>query len=218
MTISEIIEGVKNLREGGKNEVSYQLDPTRKLEISVIDYTDEDKTLCFAYIRVNPENNSTWIVEHEMESAYDASDDDIEDAILSVVPREYLDFDKNTMFVYQYRDASNYKKQSSVVVKGELSFDQIDRIMSACEYDGETYRFIAGQVGLPENRFEKITEDDHCWFELEEIHVSSFKVNYTDVTAEGVYKAFLEAGRDGWNDVFYAPVPDYDEEEEDIWA
>src|SRR5699024_10207670 len=69
----------------------------------------------------------------------------------------------NTRITYLYRDASNWKKYNEVVVSGTFTADQVSEIVG-CLNDGEY--FIPKQVGFPEIRFEKITEDDHCWFEL----------------------------------------------------
>lgn len=71
---------------------------------------------------------------------------------------------RNTRINYLYRDGSNYKIWTSVVVRGRLSQQDCAQIISCCE-DG-TY-FIPYQVGLPENRFETVTDDDHVWFELD---------------------------------------------------
>ena len=69
----------------------------------------------------------------------------------------------NTKISYLYRDASNYKVYNDAVVRGEAAKEQAKEIFS-CLQDGEY--FIPGQVGLPESRFDDITEDDHAWFEL----------------------------------------------------
>ena len=69
----------------------------------------------------------------------------------------------NTRISYLYRDASNYKQHNEVVVAGKFTSEQIDTIIR-CLSDGEY--FIPKQVSLPEKRFDEVTEDDHCWFEL----------------------------------------------------
>ena len=70
---------------------------------------------------------------------------------------------KNTKINYLYRDASNYKVSNMAIINGLLSQEDIQEIVS-CLYDGDW--FIPSLVGLPENRFEKWTVDDHPWFEL----------------------------------------------------
>lgn len=70
----------------------------------------------------------------------------------------------NTKIHYLYRDADNYKVHNSCVIKGVLTPEQINVILSCC--DAGEY-FIPNQVGLPERKFEKIDPQvDHCWFEL----------------------------------------------------
>lgn len=69
----------------------------------------------------------------------------------------------NTKITYLYRDAANWKKLNIAVVSGVITEPQKDIIMSHL-YEGEY--FIPRQVGLPELRFSKITDLDHCWFEL----------------------------------------------------
>lgn len=69
----------------------------------------------------------------------------------------------NTRINYLYRDGSNYKAGNTVIFRGEITEAQKKQILSCCD-EGEL--FIPGQVGMPENRFEDITEDDHPWFEL----------------------------------------------------
>ena len=80
----------------------------------------------------------------------------------------------NTRIEYLYRDGSNYKMLNEVVVVGTLTEDQITEILDCCEA-GEY--FIPIQVKLPEVRFGKITEDDHCWFEIA-------KYSFTETNAE----------------------------------
>lgn len=69
----------------------------------------------------------------------------------------------NTRIDYLYRDASNYKVFNSEVVSGVFSSADIQE-MKTCLSDGEF--FIPEQVGLPENRFDSLSDDDHIWFEL----------------------------------------------------
>lgn len=70
----------------------------------------------------------------------------------------------NTKIHYLYRDADNYKVHNSCVIKGVLTPEQINVILSCC--DAGEY-FIPNQVGLPERKFEKFDPQvDHCWFEL----------------------------------------------------
>lgn len=96
----------------------------------------------------------------------------------------------NTLIEYLYRDASNYKQFNSAVVSGELTEAQIHEIMGCLE-DGEY--FIPSQVGLPEKKFDTITEDDHPWFELYEHGFSKTSGEATvKVTAQELYQKFLK--------------------------
>ena len=117
----------------------------------------------------------------------------------------------NTRITYLYRDASNYKKHNEIVVKGELSQAQADYILSQClnDYceDEEMGYFIPEQLGLPAERFDDLTGDDHCWFEL----WSGFAEETTalptvDISADELARKFQEAKRNGWDDVKYAIV------------
>ena len=51
-----------------------------------------------------------------------------------------------------------------MVIRGSISPEQIDTIIGCLE---DEMHFIPRQVGLPEDRFDEMTEDDHAWFELE---------------------------------------------------
>lgn len=98
---------------------------------------------------------------------------------------------KNTKISYLYRDASNYKKWNEAVLEGVITDDQIDSIIGCLEC-GEY--FIPKQVGLPETRFEKVTSDDHCWFELNR---DSFALTDEeadiDMDVGELVRAFIEA-------------------------
>ena len=97
----------------------------------------------------------------------------------------------NTKISYLYRDASNYKQHNEVVVFGTFTEFQIDTIMDCLE--GGEY-FIPKQVGLPEERFSKWTEDDHCWFELKRdgFEVIDMEPN-VNMTSEEMVGRFMEA-------------------------
>lgn len=70
----------------------------------------------------------------------------------------------NTKINYLYRDGSNYKSHNKVVVAGEITAEHLRRIADTLN-EGEY--FIPSVVGLPENRFETWTDDDHFWYEWE---------------------------------------------------
>lgn len=110
----------------------------------------------------------------------------------------------NTRMEYLYTDASNYKQWTVAILPGVLTEKEIQTIL---ENRSESTFFIPEQVGLPAKRFEKITEDDHCWFELDE---GSFSMTTEDpdvsISAKDLVKKFKEIGPYGWEDVKYAPV------------
>lgn len=102
----------------------------------------------------------------------------------------------NTRINYIYRDASNYKAGNTVVFRGEITEEQKNQILSCCD-EGEY--FIPRQVGMPENRFEDITEDDHPWFELE---IDGFELTDaepdTPRSVDDLVMAFARA-KDSWD-------------------
>lgn len=110
----------------------------------------------------------------------------------------------NTIISYIYRDASNYKKRQRVIVKGEVSKSDEQAIYESLN---EGLYFIPRQVGLPEERFDDSpTEDDHCWFEMEEGSFEYTELPPTEnITAAEVVKAFQETNG-AWDDVHYAIV------------
>nr|UWH97531.1 MAG: hypothetical protein [Bacteriophage sp.] len=103
----------------------------------------------------------------------------------------------NTRITYLYRDASNWKKYNEVVVSGTFTADQISEIVG-CLNDGEY--FIPKQVGFPEIRFEKITEDDHCWFELCENDFEVVEAEPTIAMTAGEVLEKFKAAKGNWND------------------
>lgn len=104
---------------------------------------------------------------------------------------------KNTRISYLYKDASNYKKHNEAVLPGTFTSERIEAIIG-CLDAGEY--FVPVQVGLPEERFERITEDDHCWFELirNGFEETDAEANIYMVPGEVVAK-FLEA-KGNWDD------------------
>ena len=133
----------------------------------------------------------------------------------------------NTKVCYMYRDASNYKKYQSVVVNGSISFEDAKTIFSKCEgyqeeefcsgdfdrehgqYIGDTQMlFIPEQVGLPAERFDEISEDDHCYFELQGLEPTQDAADWDLVDAKQLVERF--AAVDRWNEEEYTPIPDYE--------
>ena len=106
----------------------------------------------------------------------------------------------NTRITYLYRDASNYKELTEIVIRGEITEEQ-KRTIIDCLDMGEY--FIPEQLGLPAKRFDKVTEDDHCWCELT---YESFEPTDAEPTVRigvnGLVEKF-EAARNNWDDVKY---------------
>ena len=97
----------------------------------------------------------------------------------------------NLEFSYLYRDGDNYKQPNKVIVKGTITREQEKEILESCDYDGEIYRFIPSQVGLPEERFSKITAADHCRFELSEYNFDTTDEDATiELTAQELVENF----------------------------
>ena len=82
---------------------------------------------------------------------------------------------KNTLIIYEYRDASNYKVSSEeLVFKGKLSTAEIQSLLT--DYGADQMEgFIPSQVGLPDLQGELMKYDqqdydeDHCWHYFAEV-------------------------------------------------
>lgn len=103
----------------------------------------------------------------------------------------------NTEIQYLYRDASNHKINNRVVIPGQITQEQQDKIINSL-YDGRF--FIPRQVGLPEERFSTFTEDDHVWFELGPYSFEPTNCPPTEgITSEELVANF-EACKNNWDD------------------
>jgi hypothetical protein len=107
----------------------------------------------------------------------------------------------NTEITYIYRDGSNYQKSCSVVVAGNLRFDEIQPCLDGNEW------FIASQVGLPDPQLQWAlggykfpTEDDHVWCELGDGDIEPTDEAPTcNVTAADLLARFVKASQEGWD-------------------
>lgn len=124
--------------------------------------------------------------------------------------------ERNTRITYLYRDADNYKTLNEVVIQGTFTDEEIDEIMAVCD-QGEY--FIPRQVGLPEERFEKLDpQSDHCWFEIAREDFEKTSDPWTEpVTAREVLEAFRRIRDTGWDDQDMSWMDGYEtyEKEED---
>lgn len=104
----------------------------------------------------------------------------------------------NTLVYYLYRDGSNYKVHNEVVLKGEITPEQISAIAESLD-SGEN--FIPSQVGLPERRFENWTEDDGPWFELDPNTAFSCteQESTVEMTVDELVAKFV-AAKGAWDD------------------
>lgn len=104
---------------------------------------------------------------------------------------------KNTKINYLYRDASNYKVHNEVVVAGQFTEQQKEKIINCLE---DEENFVPSQVGLPEKRFEQENDDDHPWFELREDGFEETEEDPTiEMTAMQLYAAFCDK-KDKWEE------------------
>lgn len=96
----------------------------------------------------------------------------------------------NTAMSYMYRDGSNYKDYTNIVLAGEIT--DIDRDVIQKSLDGGVY-FIPEQVGLPANRLDQYSrdEDDHPYCELDPIY--GFKLTSADPTEEFTMEELVAA-------------------------
>ena len=77
---------------------------------------------------------------------------------------------QNTEIAFLYRDASNYKRLTTHVVKGEITETQKKKLLDSLECYDERTGFgycIPEQLGIEIDRFDEYEqdEDDHCWAE-----------------------------------------------------
>ena len=103
----------------------------------------------------------------------------------------------NTEVSYLYRDAHNYKNQTSVVVEGEVQFSDIVPYLSEDKY------FIPVQVGLEGlNGYD--AETDHPWHEIDPDDFELTRAKPTiDLTAAELVANFKKAHQDGWDEDYF---------------
>lgn len=104
----------------------------------------------------------------------------------------------NTLVEYLYRDASNYKVYSKAIVSGLMNEAEV-KVIWDCLDEG-TY-FLPGQVGPPDDNRYSGTADDHAWFELQDIKLTSFKPT-VNLSAQDLLQSFQKA-KDAWDLVKY---------------
>jgi hypothetical protein len=107
-----------------------------------------------------------------------------------------------SIFEYFYRDASNYKVWGSVLLKGEVTHDQVVKIRSC--FEAEEF-FIAEQLGLPPLYAELWafsdgpTEDDHVWHTFHTLGlIAEAKINQPAFATVEEFVSKIEAIQE-WN-------------------
>ena len=117
----------------------------------------------------------------------------------------------NTKINYLYRDGANYKAHNEYIVLGEITKEQITRIIKTLTM-GDS--FIPEQIGLPINRpSEELTSDDHCYCELSaECFELTDEEAFEDITCEELVQRFEKAAKDGWDDITYGVFVEDDED------
>ncbi len=98
----------------------------------------------------------------------------------------------NTLITYQYRDASNYKEFETVIIRGLLTSNDIEKYL----YDKEF--FIPSEIGLKDLQPENLNQDDHIWHEILDINHTHEKLT-VDITAEKIISNFRKASTEEWN-------------------
>lgn len=89
----------------------------------------------------------------------------------------------NTIISYMYRDASNYKQFRDVCIAGRITRDQLDRFVLDLD---EGFRFVPGQVGLPDLQGEF---DDGWDYELDHPYHELLEISYTDAAPNSTLTA-----------------------------
>jgi hypothetical protein len=110
----------------------------------------------------------------------------------------------NIRFVYMYRDASNYKQHSEVILSNETqrTVEEVDRQISSLLSDG--LFFIARQVQVEERFFDVVSEDDHPWHEFVMVEATT-DLTFDPVPEEkrditNLLKELEQAHRSGWDE------------------
>ena len=119
----------------------------------------------------------------------------------------------NTKMNYLYRDGANYKAHNEIIVKGEITEEQISRIIASLTM-GDS--FIPEQINLPiERPSDELTSEDHCYCELTEDCFELTGDEETEsLTCEELVQLFEKAAKDGWDDVTYGIFVDECEDDE----
>ncbi len=98
----------------------------------------------------------------------------------------------NTHIEYMYRDGGNYKLFNEVVLKGEVTLEQLQEHF----YEGDF--FVPSEVGLEDLQELPYRECDHVWHEI--VAVCPVKDSPTvELTASEFLARFVLAGKARWS-------------------
>ncbi len=100
----------------------------------------------------------------------------------------------NTEIHYLYRDAANWKVYNKIIIRGELSFDDLVPHLYQSEY------FIPSVVGWSDLQSNDWTEDDHVWHEIVELVITSERETVNQNSDE-IVCLFKNANARNW-DIF----------------
>lgn len=98
----------------------------------------------------------------------------------------------NTLIIYQYRDAANYRVFDTVIIRGLLSINDIEKYLYEKEF------FIPSEIGLKDLQAEILSNDDHIWHEILEISRAN-KQPTVNITAQKIISNFKKASLEEWN-------------------
>lgn len=144
-----------------------------------------------------------WVAEYEGEMLeHDSIDEFLDGKLVDIGWKDLVGCTDNTEIWYTYRDASNYKLHTTVVIPGIVS-DAQEKTIRDCLMDNEW--FLPAQVGLPDDNKYSGTEDDHPFFELCSFETVSKPVTkgFENLTPEILVERFLKA-KDNWDESSFA--------------
>ena len=103
---------------------------------------------------------------------------------------------KCTEMFYMYRDGDNYKFLKSILVSGNLTFEDIKPYLEGI--DG----LIPADVGIPSahpvDQYKYEEDSDHPWHEINEGDFRTRTDVEAEFTKEEIIEAFRKASEAGW--------------------
>lgn len=109
----------------------------------------------------------------------------------------------NTQINYMYRDGTNCKTESNVVFEGEITTEEVQKILSNLGglKGEEGTQFIPGQVGIPDiqnmlARF-PIPTIDHVWHDMGAIEITD---DYPTVKGADIHQFVEKFAKTKWDE------------------